>query len=114
MPFDKESAKKYGAMGGKAPKAKTHQWENLVGWLTGDGGVAFKNKIASLSVGAELTKPEKEFLEHYKDLLEYHQPKLSRAEVTGKDGKDLPQPILYNALPSNDSNKESKRNETKD
>jgi len=112
MPFEKGN--KYASVQKGKPKAKTQQWNNLVGWLTGDGGVAFKEKIASLSMGAELTKPEKEFLEHYKDLLEYHQPKLSRAEVTGKDGKDLPQPILYNALPSNNSNKESKRDETKD
>jgi len=105
MPFQKGNQEGKKNLGTKY--SKTHQWENLVGWLTGDGGVAFREKIANLAVGAELTKPEKEFLEHYKDLLEYHQPKLSRAEVTGKDGKDLPQPILFNAIPSNDSDKKS-------
>jgi hypothetical protein len=92
MPFEKGN--KLASLQKGKPKARTQQWDNLVGWLVGDGGVAFKSKIASLSVGTELTKPEKEFLEHYKDLLEYHQPKLSRAELTGKDGKDLPTPIL--------------------
>ena len=71
------------------PKAKTQAWNNIVGYLVGDGGMAFKQKIESLSVGAEITKEEKEFLQHYKDLLEYHQPKLARTELTGKDGKDL-------------------------
>jgi len=37
-----------------------------------------------------------------------------RTELTGADGANLPQPILYNALPSNNSDSESKRDETKD
>ena len=28
------------------------------------------------------------------DVIEYHIPKLSRTEMTGKDGKDLPQPVV--------------------
>lgn len=33
------------------------------------------------------------------DLLEYHVPKLSRSELTGKDGKDL---VLVQAAPEDD------------
>jgi len=88
MPFTKESAKEYGKKGGETPSGKTKAWDNIVGWLVGDGGVAFKNKLEALSVGGEITKEEKEFLEHYKDLLEFHQPKLTRAdnktELSGK------------------------------
>lgn len=29
------------------------------------------------------------------DVIEYHIPKLSRTEMTGKDGKDLPVPAFY-------------------
>jgi len=86
MPFTKETAKKLGSKGGKAAKYNRTQWENVVGWLIGDGGIAFKDKIIELSKGRDLSKPEKEFLQHYKDLLEYHQPKLARTEMTGKDG----------------------------
>lgn len=28
------------------------------------------------------------------DVIEYHIPKLSRTEMTGKDGKDLPAPVI--------------------
>jgi len=65
------------------PKAKTEQWNNIVGWLVGDGGSSFKDKIKALSEGKEMTKEEKEFIQHYKDLLEFHQPKLSRVENNG-------------------------------
>lgn len=65
------------------PKAKTEQWNNIVGWLVGDGGTSFKDKIKALSEGKEMTKEEKEFIQHYKDLLEFHQPKLSRVENNG-------------------------------
>ena len=41
-------------------------------------------------------------------------PELSRQELTGKDGKELPQPILVNALSGNNSNKESGEHEGKD
>ena len=92
MPFEKGNKVASTKKGMKY--AKTQAWENIVGWLIGDGGEAFKKKIESLSNGAEITKEEKEFLQHYKDLLEYHQPKLARTELTGKDGKDLPTPIL--------------------
>jgi len=60
------------------PKAKTQAWNNIVGWLVGDGGTKFKELINDLSNGIEITKEQKEFLGHYKDLLEYHQPKLAR------------------------------------
>ena len=36
------------------------------------------------------------------DVIEYHIPKLSRTEMTGKDGKDLPAPVIniYPTKPS--------------
>lgn len=78
------------------PKVKQEQWSNIVGWLVGDGGVAFKDKLKGLSGGKEITKEEEKFMDYYMSLLEFHQPKLARKEITGKDGKELPQPILVN------------------
>jgi len=78
--FTKETAKELGRKGGKTPKAKTQAWNNIVGWLVGDGGQRFKELIGKLSAGEDISKAEKEFLVHYKDLLEFHQPKLSRSD----------------------------------
>jgi hypothetical protein len=78
------------------PQAKTLAWNNIVGWLVGDGGHRFKEILGTISTGGEVTKEEKEFLGHYKDLLEYHQPKLARTEITGEGGGPLQiQPISY-------------------
>jgi len=66
------------------PKPKTEQWQAIVGWLAGNGGVEFKKKLEALSVGVEITKEEDKFMQYFMDLLEYHQPKLSRREQTGE------------------------------
>jgi len=79
--INKQNAKELGRKGGQAPRAKTTAWNNIVGWLVGDGGHKFKELIAKLSNGEKITKEQKEFLEHFKDLLEFHQPKLSRSEA---------------------------------
>ena len=84
MPFQKGN--KLGSMNKGKKSVKTQQWENIVGWLAGKGGEAFLEKLHTLSVGAEMTREEKEFIGHYKDLLEYHQPKLSRQELGGIGG----------------------------
>jgi len=94
MPFQKGN--KLGTKNKGVPKTKEQQWQNIVGWLVGDGGQAFLNKLKRLSIGKELKPPEREFLEHFKDLLEYHQPKLARTEHTAKDGKDLFPPVSEN------------------
>lgn len=59
-------------------KPKLTQWNNLVGWLVGYGGLQFNEAMEKLANGEDIPKPQKEFIEHYKDLLEYHQPKLAR------------------------------------
>ena len=99
MPFDSESARKYGKLGNEAKRTRRTQWENIVGWLAGRGGEAFLQKLENLSVGAEMTREEKEFIGHYKDLLEYHQPKLSRQELGGVGGG----PIQINAVKYGDN-----------
>lgn len=63
------------------PKARTQQWDNIVGWLVGEGGCAYKELIAKLAAGEETKKPQKEFMDRFEGLLEYHQPKLARQEV---------------------------------
>ena len=63
------------------PKAKTQQWDNIVGWLVGDGGAKYQEALDLLSNDKEISKSRKEFLDHYETLLEFHQPKLARQEV---------------------------------
>ena len=117
MPFNSETARAAGKIGGPlAAKAKVENKRKLEShllWLAERGSDDFFEKMQTLSKGSDLTKPEKEFMVHFKDLMEYHTPKLSRSELTGKDGKDLPQPILFNALPGNNSDSQGKRDEGK-
>jgi len=94
MPFTPENAKGLGKKGGHAKHQKDLQWERTLLWLAEEGGESFRSKLKSLSQGSPITKEEKEFMLHFKDLLEYHKPKLSRTELTGKDGAELPAPIL--------------------
>ena len=68
-------------------KPKTEAWNNIVGWLVGDGGQAYKASLEDLSKDKEISKPRKEFLEHYENLLEFHQPKLARS--VDKDNNDV-------------------------
>jgi hypothetical protein len=60
---------------------KRGQWNNIVGWLVGDGGGKYKEALGQLSQGKDIPKPQKEFLEHYETLLEFHQPKLARQQT---------------------------------
>lgn len=82
MPFVKGN--KLGSLQKGTKKARTQAWDNIVGWLIGDGGHEFKKKLAKLASGEELTKAEREFMDHYKDLIEFHQPKLARTEINGE------------------------------
>lgn len=79
MPFQK------GNQLGKANADPAHnkrgQWNNIVGWLVGDGGNAYKELIAKQAAGEEIKKPQQEFMDRFEGLLEYHQPKLARQEV---------------------------------
>jgi len=117
MPFTKESAKIIGATGGKQSSAnriaKRQKMEELLVKMSGEFSDGYKEKMVALANGAEITKPEQEFMDRFEKWPEFVIPKLSRAEVTGKDGKDLPQPILFNALPSNNSDSQGKRDEGK-
>ena len=96
--ISKETAKELGRKGGLAKSAKQTQWENILGYLVGEGGQAFKDKLQRLSCDTDLGKAEKEFMQHYKDLLEYHQPKLARNDNVNKHEIELPQPILAHVL----------------
>lgn len=81
----------------EARELKRTAWETIVGYLAGEGGDSFKAKLAELSNKTELTKPEQQFMDYYLQLLEYHQPKLARSEITGKDGASLaPQIVTIN------------------
>lgn len=76
MPFEKGN--KLASVQKGKPKPKVQAWNNIVGWLVGDGGQAYKASLQDLSNDKEISKPRKEFLQHYENLLEFHQPKLAR------------------------------------
>lgn len=80
MPFTKETAKALGRQGGLAPKPKSIAWDNIVGWLAGEGGHRYNELLAKQSNAIELSDPEREFMDRYYTLLEFHQPKLARNE----------------------------------
>ena len=74
---------------------KTQEWETIVDWLRKDGGTKFKELILDLANDKDIGRNQREFLEHYKDLLEYHQPRLARIRVIGENEQGMnPIPIL--------------------
>ncbi len=77
MPFQKgnQLAKK-----GHGEHSKRSQWNNIVGWLVGNGGEKYKKLLINQSEGVEINKEQKEFMDRYYSLLEFHQPKLARSE----------------------------------
>lgn len=80
---------------------KTQEWETIVDWLRKDGGVKFKELILDLANDKDIGKNQREFLEHYKDLLEYHQPRLARLKIIDENrGGTLPIPILNVYMPA--------------
>lgn len=56
-----------------------------------------QNKVGDLEVWLDRTAKKNPGLaaKILLDTIEYHIPKLSRAEVTGKDGKDLPRTVTF-------------------
>jgi hypothetical protein len=84
MPFQKGN--KYGALG---KGVKRTQWEALLLWLHGEGGRGYLEMLQDLKNGKELSKPQKEYMEHYEKLLEFHKPKLARTEVSGIDNQPI-------------------------
>lgn len=65
---------------------KTTQWEIFEEFMMNAGLDRFERDIQSLD--------PKDFVDKVIQMMEYFKPKLARQEVTGKDGKDLPQPII--------------------
>ncbi len=69
-----------------AISAKTKAWEELGTFIVQDGAVRYMNALKALE--------DDKFVERFEHVLEYFKPKIARTELTGKDGKDLPQPII--------------------
>lgn len=67
----------------------------FLGIIVSGGLDEYANKLDQLASKKDLTKAEQEFMDRFEGWREFVLPKLSRKEVTGKDGKDLfPKPIL--------------------
>ena len=80
--------------------------DTIIDWKKAD--IEFANRIATAKSEWALDKVGKVRSKEW--LLEriMKEQFAQRTELTGKDGKDLPTPILGNALPSDNSNKEAK------
>ncbi len=88
--ISKENAKEIGRQGGlQAAANRKAGVERLLEFLREGGSERVEQLYQRMLNDEELTKGELEFLKHYKDLMEYHTPKLSRAELTGKGGTEL-------------------------
>lgn len=77
-------------------KEKSEKIDLFLTTLAGGGMDNYARIMDKLLDGEELTKAEAEYMDRLEGWREWVRPKLSRTEHTGKDGKDLPQPILYN------------------
>jgi len=84
MPFTKETASQAGKQNKGVPKAKTQAWENIVGWLIGEGGHKYLELLEIESSGEKLIGSQQDFMDRFEKLLEYHQPKLGRMEMSAK------------------------------
>jgi hypothetical protein len=82
MPFKKGDPKPKGSGMKKGQKAtKTKQWEEMGEWLVTEGADKYMEYLKKMD-------PDN-YLKRFEAMLEYFKPKLSRAELTGKDGDDL-------------------------
>ena len=61
-------------------KQKAQEWENIKMWLVGEGGGSYLEKLHMQAHGEELNEHEREFMNRFESLLEYHAPKLARIE----------------------------------
>ena len=82
MGFTKENAKQLGSMGGHASKRKLLAWDSLGEYLIAEGAPAVVEIMKTLKTEGET----KEFIAHFKDILEYFKPK--RAREDGKGNAD--------------------------
>ena len=88
--ISKKNAKEIGRTGGLQAAANRRSGvDKLLGFLKEGGSERVESLYQRMLNDEELTKGELEFLRHYKDLMEYHTPKLSRTELTGKGGTKL-------------------------
>jgi len=98
-------------------KAKNENKEKLELFLyiMATGGISkYGDMMDKLAQGAPLNKEEEQYMDRMEGWREFLIPKLARNEVTGKDGKDLPSPILNYAIHNNDSHEETSGNDKKD
>jgi len=99
MTITKETAKELGRKGGKTAAANRRAGIDALLQFEMQGGAQHMLAIREKQLrGEKLTDAEEGFKKDYKDLMEYHTPKLARQELTGKDGKELPAPILAGVL----------------
>lgn len=79
---DTETARK----GGTAAAEHRRGLEKLLVYMASEGSEAYNSKLEKLAGGEEVSPPEKDFMNRIERNMEYFAPKLSRAEIGGKDG----------------------------
>jgi hypothetical protein len=83
--INKKNAKEIGRLGGLQAAANRRLGVDKLFEFMKEGGSDKANELLmKLANGEDLTAPQLEFLKQYKDLLEYHKPKLARVEQSGE------------------------------
>lgn len=87
----------------KTRNEKKEKIDEFLIMLANNGIDEYGGLMSKLLTGeCKLTKAEIEFMDRFEGWREYIRPKLARSELTGKDGKELPQPII-NVIHQDDS-----------
>jgi hypothetical protein len=92
MPFEKDN--KLWKKSHEAAKDNKNKLNDLMELVVTGGFTDYAEKLSRLNDKEKLEKPEQEFMDRLERMFEYVAPKKARTELTGKDGKDLPTPIL--------------------
>lgn len=67
---------------------------DILYWLGGEGARTYNKLLQEQSKGVRLSNEQKEFMDRYERLLEYHTPKLQRSIVSGdKENPLIPESI---------------------
>jgi hypothetical protein len=94
--ISKETAAELGRQGGiQARENRRRGVESLLAFLREGGSDRVEELYQRMLNDEELTKGEREFLTHYKDLMEYHTPKLTRVTGGTKDESKIELTIKY-------------------
>ena len=98
MPFTKGNT--FWADGHKARAENKEHLAEFIANVASGAIEIYADKLKDLAHGVELSKPETEFMDREERLFEFGARKLTRTEITGKDGTEFKGVNVY--LPSHE------------